>query len=299
MISHIKACELYVKERETNYNNSMLATGFSATPTTSNNHNAALISQGGFQMFSSSTSSKATPTSENAYFSGSPTPSTAPSTAASTAANPSVKNEMISFFTRQSKENLDSAASVINCLNAFAAGKLDPPRWSIDGLDQIHPDDVEEIGITWHMAMAAFRAKKFVRKTGRNKWDGLFIGSTKVPFELRCYNCHEPGHVARNYTKPKVNREQTPAQPAPPNPERALVTTTDTSTSAGGSTQSSALVVEPKVTFDWNAEIQHLNISAPENQTASDTIAFMTSAPEDQNSAPKDETSAENLVLVT
>ncbi|KAF5771985.1 hypothetical protein HanRHA438_Chr13g0582601 [Helianthus annuus] len=175
----------------------MLAAGFSATPTATNNKNVVLISQGGFQMFSGSASSKATPASANAYYSGSPAASAAPSTAASTAANPSVKNKMIALFTQQSKENLDIAASVINCLNAFVAGKLDPPRWSMDDLDQIHPEDVEEMDITWHMAMVAFRAKNFVRKSGRNKWQGLtFIGPTKMSFELRCCNCHEPGHMA-------------------------------------------------------------------------------------------------------
>ncbi|KAJ0542188.1 putative transcription factor interactor and regulator CCHC(Zn) family [Helianthus annuus] len=166
----------------------------------------------------------------------------------------------------------------------------------MDDLDQIHPDDLEEMDITWQMAMAAFRAKNFVRRTGRNKWDGLkFTGPGKMPFELRCYNCHEPGHVARNCTKPSVNREQTPAQPAPPNPERALVTTTNISTTTSGSIQSSALVVQPSANFDWNAKIQCLNISAPENQTASENIAFMTSAFEDRNSAPDDEVPAENL----
>ncbi|KAJ0592468.1 hypothetical protein HanHA300_Chr03g0085441 [Helianthus annuus] len=215
---------------------------------------------------------------------------------------------MIAFFTQQSKENLDIAATVINCLNACVAGKLDPPRFSMDDLDQIHPEDIEEMDITWQMAMASFRAKNFVRKTGRNKWQGLtFAGPTRMPFEMMCYyNFHEPAHLARNYTKPQVNRDQTPAQPAPPNPERALVTTTGTIAAASGSIQSSTLVVQPNATFDWNVEIQRLNILAPENQTASDNIAFMTSSPEDQtsvpenqNSAPEDETSAENLVLMT
>ncbi|KAM0048310.1 putative transcription factor interactor and regulator CCHC(Zn) family [Helianthus debilis subsp. tardiflorus] len=149
------------------------------------------------------------------------------------------------------------------------------------------------------MAMAAFRAQKFNKRTGRNKWDNGFTDSSKVPFDLRCYNCHEPRYMARNCTKPRVNREQTPTQPAPTNPERALVTTTDSSTAAGRSTQISALVGQPNTTFDWNAEIQRLNISAPENQTASDNIAFMTSAPEDKSLAPEEEVPAENLALMT
>ena len=144
--------------------------------------------------------------------------------------------------------------------------------------------------ITWQMAMAAFRAKNFVRKIGRNKWQGLpFTGATKMPFEkMRCYNCHEPGHLARNCTKPQVNRNQAPPQPAPPNTERAMVTTTNSTSAAGGSSQTSALVVQPESTFDWTSEIQRLNISAPENQTTSDNMAFMASAPADQDPASEE-----------
>ncbi|MFS7986478.1 hypothetical protein Hanom_Chr11g01010801 [Helianthus anomalus] len=47
MISHIKACELDDKQRETNYKNSMLAAGFSMAPTSSSDSNTALLSQGG------------------------------------------------------------------------------------------------------------------------------------------------------------------------------------------------------------------------------------------------------------
>ncbi|MFS7929155.1 hypothetical protein Hanom_Chr04g00329161 [Helianthus anomalus] len=184
---------------------------------------------------------------------------------------------MIAFFSQQSKENLDIVASVINCMNAFATGKLEPPKFSMDDLDQIHPEDVEEMDITWQMAMAAFRAKNFMRKIG--------------------------GETSGN---PQVNRNQTPTQPSPPNTKRAIVTTTNSTTAASGSTQSSALVVQPEATFDWNSEIQRLNISAPKNQTTLDNIDFMTSAPEDQTSAPKDQnsspedhTSIDNLAFMT
>ncbi|KAJ0622952.1 putative RNA-directed DNA polymerase [Helianthus annuus] len=235
-------------------------------------------------MFSNATSAKTAPTSANVYCSGSSNQATPPvasaSTAsavnASTAASASIaKNEMIAFFTQQSKENLDIAASVINCLNAFVAGKLDPPKWCGDDLSQIHPDDVEEMDITWQMAMAAFRAQKFVKRTG---------------------------HYARNCTKPLINREQTPAQPVTPNRERALVTTASiTDAAATGSPQpqglAQALVVQPNINFDWNSEIERLNISAPENQAASNNIAFMTSS--DQNSKPEEETTAENFAFMT
>ncbi|KAF5819132.1 putative transcription factor interactor and regulator CCHC(Zn) family [Helianthus annuus] len=292
----------------------MLTTGFSVAPTSSNDNNTALLSQGGFQMFSYATSAKTVPTSANVYCSGSSNQATPPhptvasaSTAnavnASTAASASTaKNEMIAFFTQQSKENLDIAAFVINCLNAFVAGKIDPPKWCDDDLHQIHPDDVEEMDITWQMAMAAFRAQKFVKRTCKNRWGASFNGASKVPFNLRCYNCHEEGHYARNCTKPLINREQTPAQPVTPNRERALVTTSSiTDAAATGSPQTQglaqALVVQPNINFDWNSEIERLNISAPENQAASNNIAFMTSS--DQDSMPEEETSAENFAFMT
>ncbi|KAJ0743680.1 putative transcription factor interactor and regulator CCHC(Zn) family [Helianthus annuus] len=311
MISHIKACELDDKQRETNHKNSMLAAGFTVTPTSSNNNNAAFLSQGGFQMFSNAASAKAAPTLANVYYSGSPTQAaSSPSTAASASAvnassvapTSTVKNEMIAFFTQQSKENLDIAASVINCLNAFVAGKIDPPKGCGDDLHQIHPDDVEEMDITWQMAMAAFRATRFMKRTGKNRWGASFTGASTVPFKLRCYNCHEEGHYARNCTKTTINKEQTPAQPVTPNRERALVTTSSiTDDAATGSPQplglAQALVVQPNINFDWNSEIKRLNISAQENQAASNNIAFMTS--NDQVSIPEEEASAENLALMT
>ncbi|KAJ0870677.1 putative transcription factor interactor and regulator CCHC(Zn) family [Helianthus annuus] len=251
MISHIKACELDDKQRETNHKNSLLAAGFTIAPTSSTNDNTALLSQGGFQMFSNVASAKAAPTSANVYYSGSPgraapSSSTAASASAvntsSAAPASTAKNEMIAFFTQQSKENLDIAASVINCLNAFVAGKLDPPKWCPDDLSQIHPDDVEEMDITWQMAMAAFRAQKFVKRTGKNRWGTAWNGAAKVPFNLRCYNCHKEGHYARNCTKPLMNREQTHAQPVTPNRERALVTTASiTDAAATGSPQPQGL----------------------------------------------------------
>ncbi|MFS7994066.1 putative transcription factor interactor and regulator CCHC(Zn) family [Helianthus anomalus] len=45
--------------------------------------------------------------------------------------------------------------------------------------------------------MVVFRAKNFVKKTGRNKWETTDHEHGWNKAKLKCYNCHEPGHYAR------------------------------------------------------------------------------------------------------
>ncbi|MFS7926522.1 hypothetical protein Hanom_Chr04g00298021 [Helianthus anomalus] len=77
-------------------------------------------------MFRGSTSAKAAPE---------PAPSIVfyPTASASSSFNAtaasSFKNEFIAFFSKQTKENLEIVASVINCLNAFVAGDITPPNF--------------------------------------------------------------------------------------------------------------------------------------------------------------------------
>ena len=49
---------------------------------------------------------------------------------------------------RENDENLALATGLVNCYNAFVAGEL-PPQLSLADLDQIHPEDVEEMDITY------------------------------------------------------------------------------------------------------------------------------------------------------
>ncbi|KAL7615964.1 hypothetical protein Lser_V15G04550 [Lactuca serriola] len=103
---------------------------------------------------------------------------------------------------KENDENLALATGLANCYNAFVAGEL-PPQLSFADLDQIHPKDVKEMDITWQIAMAVFRAKEFSKKTGKNKWG--INAEKKVGFnkgKLRCFNCHEPNHFAKDFPKP-------------------------------------------------------------------------------------------------
>ena len=48
---------------------------------------------------------------------------------------------------KEKEENMALATSLVNCYNAFVVGELSP-QLSFSELDQIHPEDIEEMDIT-------------------------------------------------------------------------------------------------------------------------------------------------------
>ncbi|GKA52239.1 ribonuclease H-like domain-containing protein [Tanacetum coccineum] len=107
--------------------------------------------------------------------------------------------------------NVDNLSDVVIC--AFFSSQPNNPQHANEDLQQLHPDDLEEIDLRWQMAMLTMRARRFLKNTGRkvtiNGNDTIGFDKSKV----ECYNCHKRGHYDRECRTPRnqenKNKEST------------------------------------------------------------------------------------------
>ncbi|GKA86575.1 hypothetical protein Tco_0808286 [Tanacetum coccineum] len=70
------------------------------------------------------------------------------------------------------------------------------PQLAHEDLQQIHPDDIEEMDLRWQMAMLTMRARRFLKNTRRKL---TVNGNETISFDkykVECYNCHKRGYFA-------------------------------------------------------------------------------------------------------
>nr|GEU76883.1 ribonuclease H-like domain-containing protein [Tanacetum cinerariifolium] len=76
-------------------------------------------------------------------------------------------------------------------------------RLELKDLQQIYPDDLEEMDLRWQMAMLTIKARRFLKNTGRKF---SVNGNETIRFDkskVECYNCYKRGHFAREGRAPR------------------------------------------------------------------------------------------------
>nr|GEU79090.1 hypothetical protein [Tanacetum cinerariifolium] len=97
--------------------------------------------------------------------------------------------------------NINNLSDAVIC--SFFASQPNSPQLVHEDLEQIHPDDLEEIDLRWQMAMLTMRARRFLKNTGRKL---TINGNETIGFDkskVECYNFHKRGHFAKECRAPR------------------------------------------------------------------------------------------------
>ncbi|GJV28778.1 ribonuclease H-like domain-containing protein [Tanacetum coccineum] len=104
-------------------------------------------------------------------------------------------------------ENLSDAM-----IYSFFASQPSIPQLNNEDLQQIHPDDLEEMDLRWNIAMLTMRERRFLKNTGRK----LDMANKEIirfdKSKVECFNCHKRGHFTRECRAP-MNQDSRNKEP--------------------------------------------------------------------------------------
>ncbi|GJY26098.1 retrovirus-related pol polyprotein from transposon TNT 1-94 [Tanacetum coccineum] len=116
----------------------------------------------------------------------------------------------VPFVSSNNTSNTNGAVNIAHGATTASTQATAPNSLQLDNedLQQIHPDNLEEMDLRWQMAMLTMRARRFLKNTGRK----FSVNDTKtIRFDkskVECYNCHKKGHFAREYRAPRTKKTQ-------------------------------------------------------------------------------------------
>ncbi|GJW22870.1 hypothetical protein Tco_0033492 [Tanacetum coccineum] len=108
-------------------------------------------------------SSSSSSTQNMAFVSSSNNNNSSTNGAVSTAQAVNTANGVSAANTQVNAANIDNLSDAVIC--AFLASQPNNPQLAHEDLQQIHPDDLEEMDLRWQMAMLTMRARRFLKNT--------------------------------------------------------------------------------------------------------------------------------------
>nr|GEW95268.1 copia protein [Tanacetum cinerariifolium] len=105
---------------------------------------------------------------------------------------------------------LSRLGSAVPSVSAASSKATDSALPNVDSLSNvvIYSFFAKEIDLKWQMAMLTMRARRFLKRIGRN------LGANRtyiIGFDMskvKCYNCHRRGHSARECRSPRDNKNK-------------------------------------------------------------------------------------------